>query len=314
MVIIGSNNSSAMSSRILGESTQALQKSLARLSSGSKLNSPMDNAAGAAISLKFDAQVNRLQAAKANVGNAMSFSQTQDGHLKKVGTALDRMSELAMLSLDATKTNADRSLFEKEFDTLQAHITDIGTKDFNGVSLFAGTALDVTKDSEGGTFAATGVDLTTGNIASAVASTVSIDEVGVAEVTAVTAVTAVAAVADDPNTANVDETVAEVIGVTGVTGVTATKAHDALAKIKSAITTLAENRATVGANMSRMENTSSNLSVLKDNISAANSRIKDVDVAEESANFARQNILVQSGTAMLAQANALPQSALRLIG
>ena len=137
MVIIGSNNSSAMSARNLGESTQALQKSLGRLSSGSKLNSPMDNAAGAAISLKFDAQVNRLQAAKDNVGNAMSFSQTQDGHLKKVGTALDRMSELAMLSLDATKTDTDRALFEKEFDTLQAHITDLSASKFNGVALFS---------------------------------------------------------------------------------------------------------------------------------------------------------------------------------
>jgi len=267
-----------MSARVLGESTQALQKSLARLSSGSKLNSPTDNAAGAAISLKFDAQINRIQAAKDNVGNAMSFSQTQDGHLKKVGTALDRMSELAMLSLDATKTNDDRALFEKEFDALQTYVTDIGTKNFNGVSLFAGTALKVTKDSEGGTFDATGVNLTSGNIANALASTVTIDQVGVS------------------------------------TSGSETKAHDALVKVKAAIATLAENRATVGANMSRMENTSSNLGVLKDNISAANSRIKDVDVAEESANFARQNILVQSGTAMLAQANALPQSALRLIG
>jgi flagellin len=87
-----------------------------------------------------------------------------------------------------------------------------------------------------------------------------------------------------------------------------------LTKVKLGIDELAGFRATIGANISRLENTSSNLSVLKDNISAANSRIKDVDVAEESANFARQNILVQSGTAMLAQANALPQSALRLIG
>jgi flagellin len=95
---------------------------------------------------------------------------------------------------------------------------------------------------------------------------------------------------------------------------TAAKAATALTAVKLAINTLASERAQVGANISRLENTSSNLSVLRDNISAANSRIKDVDVAEESANFARQNILVQSGTAMLAQANALPQSALRLIG
>jgi len=275
-----------MSARVLGESTQALQKSLGRLSSGSKLNSPMDNAAGAAISLKFDAQVNRLQAAKDNVGNAMSFSQTQDGHLKKVGTALDRMSELAMLALDATKSDADRALFEKEFDTLQAHITDLSGSKFNGVALFSATALKVTKDSDGGTFEAAGINIghADDKIKKATDSGITIAELGVPF-----------DASTDPDTA-------------------ATKAHAALDAVKLAITSLAEHRATVGASMSRMEATSSNLSVLKDNISAANSRIKDVDVAEESANFARQNILVQSGTAMLAQANALPQSALRLIG
>ena len=95
---------------------------------------------------------------------------------------------------------------------------------------------------------------------------------------------------------------------------TAANAATALAQIKLAITELAEDRADVGADQSVLQNISSTMSVLKDNLGAANSRIKDVDVAEESANFARQNILVQSGTAMLAQANALPQSALRLIG
>jgi flagellin len=275
MVIIGSNNSSAMSARVLGESTQALQKSLGRLSSGSKLNSPMDNAAGAAISLKFDAQINRIQAAKDNVGNAMSFSQTQDGHLKKIGTALDRMSELAVLALDGYQiTSADRALFEKEFDTLQAHITDLSGSKFNGVALFSASALKVTKDSDGATFDAAAVDVGGAG-----------DDVAKAAVTTIT-------LSRYYKSGKQHWTAVKALGITALAG----------------------HRATVGASMSRMEATSSNLSVLKDNISAANSRIKDVDVAEESANFARQNILVQSGTAMLAQANALPQSALRLIG
>jgi flagellin len=189
------------------------------------------------------------------------------------------MSELAMLALDATKTDTDRALFEKEFHTLQSHITDLSAGTFNGTALFSATALKVTKDSDGGTFDAAGINIgaATDNVAKAADSGYTIAQIG-------------------------------------VPGSSATKAHQALGVVKTAITTLAEHRATVGASMSRMENTSSNLSVLKDNISAANSRIKDVDVAEESANFARQNILVQSGTAMLAQANALPQSALRLIG
>jgi flagellin len=188
------------------------------------------------------------------------------------------MSELAMLALDATKTKDDRDLFEKEFDTLQSHITDLSGSKFNGVALFSATALAVTKDSDGGTFDAAGIEIgkTTDKIYLAAQATITLTD--------------------------------------SVEATSLTKAKAALDAVNLGITSLAEHRATVGASMSRMEATSSNLSVLKDNISAANSRIKDVDVAEESANFARQNILVQSGTAMLAQANALPQSALRLIG
>ena len=269
MVVINTNPSSAMSARVLNESTQSLQKSLARLSSGSKINSAADDAGGAAVSLRFDAQVNRISAAKDNVGNAISFSQTQDGYLGKVGKALDRMSELAMLSQDATKTSTDHALYNKEFTELKSYVNDIKTKKFNDVALFSATALSVTIDSDGTKFAAAGVNLSSGAV----------------------------------NTATTT------VGVT-----TAAFAAAALTAVKAGIDELAGFRATIGANISRLENTSSNLSVLKDNISAANSRIKDVDVAEESANFARQNILVQSGTAMLAQANALPQSALRLIG
>ena len=269
MVVINTNPSSAMSARVLNESTQSLQKSLARLSSGSKINSAADDAGGAAVSLRFDAQVNRISAAKDNVGNAISFSQTQDGYLGKVGKALDRMSELAILSQDGTKTSTDHAMYDKEFTQLENYVNDIKTKKFNDVALFSATALSVTIDSDGAKFAAAGVNLASGAVNTATTT------VGVG--------TTIAAAA-------------------------------ALTKVKAGIDELAGFRATIGANISRLENTSSNLSVLKDNISAANSRIKDVDVAEESANFARQNILVQSGTAMLAQANALPQSALRLIG
>jgi len=269
MVVINSNASAATAARILSESTQSLQTSLARLSSGSKLVSPSDDAAGAAVSLRFDAQLNRIQAAKENVGNAASFTQTQDGFLNKVGKALDRMSELAMLAQDETKTNTDRTLYDKEFQTLDDYIVDIASKDFNGVSLFNGAGMNVTTDSDGTTFAAAGIDLAAG-----------------ASYTAL-------------NSSSITTT---------------SNAATALGSVKTAINQLATDRATVGANLSRLESTSSQLSVLKDNIASANSRIKDVDVAEESADFARQNILVQSGTAMLAQANQIPQSALRLIG
>jgi flagellin len=244
-----------------------LSKSLARLSSGSKIASPEDDAAGLAVSSRFDAQISRIDATNNNVGNAVSFSQTQDGFLQKVGKALNRMSELAVLSQDVTKTDTDRGLYDKEYQTLGGYITDIASKDFNGVSLFTATTLNVTTDSEGTTYGMTGIN------------------VGAAGYT----------------------------GATGAAVGTAANAATALGKVKTAINTLATDRATIGANISRLTSTSEQLSVLKSNLSAANSRIKDVDVAEESTQYARYNILVQAGTAMLAQANATPQSALRLL-
>jgi flagellin len=217
--------------------------------------------------MRFDAQVNRIAAATSNVGNAISFNQTQDGFLKKVSKALDRMSELAMLSQDVTKTDSDRDLYNAEFTQLGEYIDDLATKDFNGVSLFSGDTLNVTVDSDANTFGMTGVDL------------------GAAAYT-------------DATSATVDSI---------------TNATNALTDVKAAIVQLATDRANVGANVSVLSSYSAQLGVLRDNLTAANSRIKDVDVADESTQFARYNILVQAGTAMLAQANATPQSALRLL-
>ena len=269
-MVINTNISALSASRMLASSSLLLAKSLARLSSGSKIVSPEDDAAGLAQSIKFDAQINRNSAANANVGNATSFSQTQDGFLQKVVKALDRMSELSVLARDVTKTDTDRSNYQAEFTQLQNYISSVGQKDFNGVSLFTSSSLQVSIDSNCGTFGLAAVDLL---------STLSTDAVF-------------------GTTASVSTTVA---------------ACDALDRIKSAIQDLASMRADVGANIQRLNLTSEQLSILNENLTAANSRIKDTDVAEESTKFARYNILVQSGTAMLSQANLLPQSALRLL-
>jgi flagellin len=266
-MVINTNTSALTSARLLGESSSALAKSLSRLSSGSKIVSPEDDAAGLAVATRFDAQINRIGAASNNVSNAISFNQTQDGFLKKVTKALDRMSELAILSQDVTKSDDDRALYNSEFATLGEYIDDVATKTFNDIDLFGGAALDVTIDSDGNTFSMSGVDLGAGAYTTATGSTVD----------------------------------------------TAANAATALTNVKAAIDQLATDRATIGANISRLSSTNDGLAVLKDNLSAAVSRIKDVDVAEESTNFARYNILVQAGTAMLAQANATPQSALRLL-
>jgi flagellin len=267
-MVINTNTTAQSSARLLSESSNMLSKSLARLSSGSRIVSPEDDAAGLAVSMRFDAQINRVAAANSNVGNAISFSQTQDGFLQKVGKALDRMSELAILAQDATKTTADDALYDAEFTKLKAYISDVSGKQFNGVSLFASSGLNVTTDPE----STTGTTLTAVNLTTDVYNQISSNTV-----------------------------------------TSATFASAALSNIKTAISKLAEARSNVGANISTLNSYSSQLGVLKDNLTAANSRIKDVDVAGESTTYARYNILVQAGTAMLAQANAAPQAALRLL-
>ena len=274
-MIINTNTGSANAARILAESTSALQKSLKRLSTGSRIASIADDAGGSAVASKFSAQVTRLNASRANVGNMISFSQTQDGYMEKVAGALERMSELAMLATDETKSNTDRGLYEKEFDELQEFITAIGDKTFNGTSLFSSTSLSVAVGTaQDGT--ASKVEVKGANLKSG---------------------------SNYTNATTVHASVG-----------TAASAAAALTRVQTAIGQLASDRAQVGANLSRLETERNTISILRDNLSAARSRITDVDVAEESANFARQQILVQSGTAMLAQANVIPQSALRLIG
>jgi len=263
-MVINTNVSAIRGTRMLGESTGRLNKALARMASGSKIVSPEDDAAGLAVASKFDAQIARNKSVQNNLTSALSYSQTQDGFLQKVGKALDRMSELATLSMDATKSTSDKDNYNTEFVDLRNYISDIGLKDFNGVSLFSGTGLDVTKDSDGGTWtlnasALNGSDVTT------------------------------------------------VIGT-----FTATTAN-AVATLKTAIESVATHRAKVGANVQRLSFTQEQVNILNENLSATVSRIKDIDVAEESTQYARYNILVQSGTAMLAQANLTPQNALRLL-
>ena len=266
-MVINTNIGAQTAASNLQQSQAMLAKSLARLSSGSKIVNPADDAAGLAVSTRLDAQVQRLAAARSNVGNAISFTQTQDGYLSKIGKALDRMSELSVLARDPTKTDADRVLYNNEFTTLSAYISEASTKQFNGIPLFSADPMDVTTDGDGASFTMNGIDLTAAEYTTATGS--SID-----------------------NVAN---------------------AASALTSVNAAITKLSEDRATIGSYQSRLNYTADQLTVSKENLTAASSRIKDVDMAEESTEFAKQNILVQSGTAMLAQANQVPQSVLRLL-
>jgi flagellin len=266
-MVINTNMAAITSANNLNNSTNMLNESLAELSSGSKIVNPSDDPAGLAESISLNAQIGQTSAANDNVSNAVSYLQTQDGYLQQVGSALDEMSQLAVESQDVTKTDSERSDYQKEFSTLAGYITDTATKDFNGVSLFSGSALDVTTDGNGDTFAMTGINLGASAYTGATAADIS----------------------------------------------TTTGAVSALTAVTSAITQLATDRATVGANEERLTYTGDELGVLQDNLTAANSQITDVDVATESTKYAEYQILVQSGTSMLAQANQNPQSVLKLL-
>ena len=264
-MVINTNVGALSTMRTLSENTSKLNKALSRLASGSRIVSPGDDAGGLAVASKFDAQISRNRGVSNNLTSALSFSQTQDGFLQKVGKALDRMSELATLALDTTKSTSDITNYNTEFTDLKNYISDIGTKKFNGVTLFDGTALAVTKDSDGGTWSLNSSSLNAIDVTSVIASAFAVSSTG------------------------------------------------AVATLSTAIENVATHRAKIGANIQRIQYTQEQVSILNENLQASVSRIKDVDVANESTQFARYNILVQSGTAMLAQANMLPQNSLRLL-
>jgi len=266
-MIISSNLAAQSAANDLTKTSAALTKSLAKLSSGSRIVNAFDDAAGVAISLRFDAKIERANAARDNVANAMSYTNTQDGYLKRISNTLNRMSELAMLSLDGTKSNADRALYENEFVQLSSYITNVAGKEFNGVNLFSSATVSSVIDSEGTTFDMSGVNL------------------GATTYT----------------------------NVTGSSIASTSAATTALSQVRLAIDQLASDRATIGAYQSRLNMANDQLAATIENFTAASSVIKDVDVARESTEFSRQNILNQSTTAMLAQANQLPQSVLRLL-
>ncbi|ATC64093.1 flagellin [Nibricoccus aquaticus] len=274
-VVINTNYSATVASNNLAMSNQNLQKSLNRLSSGSKIVSPADDAGGLAVSMKLSAAAKRSGAAAINIGNSASYLQTQDGVLKVTGKVLERMSELKTLYNDPTKNSTDLSNYDSEFTSLQAQLTSLVAEKFNGVTLFgstgsAGLTVSVTED--GSTTSA--VTLANRDLSSTATG------IGALTVSSITS-----------------------LGSSGLT----------LTAITSAIQNVATFRAQNGAEQSRLSFAAELLTVNKANLEAANSRIIDVDVASESTQLARWNTLVQAGTAMLSQANQSAQTALRLL-
>lgn len=274
-VVINTNYAATVASNNLATSNSMLQRSLNRLSSGSKIVNPSDDAGGLAVSMKLNAAAKRSAAALNNIGNATSYLQTQDGVLKTTGKVLDRISELWTMAQDATKNSDDLDAYEAEFTQLQQQLSDLAGEKFNGVALFGSTGGGVIESVKVSEDAAQSVAITAKDISDSSS--------------------AVGALADSSSTASL-------------------AAITDLSDITDAIDQIAEMRADNGAEQSRLGFAAEVLVANKANLEAANSRIVDVDVASESTQLARWNILVQSGTAMLSQANQSAQSAMRLIG
>ena len=264
-VTINTNTSASYSAANLTRSSDLLQKSLARLSSGSRISTPSDDAGGLAVSMKLSASLKRTDAQAANVSNAISFLQTASGSLKSAASVLDRMSELGTLASDVTKSTADKSNYSTEYTHLYEELKKLTADKFNGINLFAAadTSLTVYLSEDGGQ----NMNITQSALSTVFASITTLDTV------------------------------------------TGGSASAASAAIQSLATMMAKN----GAESSRLQFALDSLSTQKVNVEAANSRIFDVDVAAETTRLARANILVQSGAAMLAQANAASQIALKLL-
>jgi flagellin len=283
-VVINTNSAATSAAYNLSNTNVNLQRSLNRLSSGSRINSSFDDAGGLAVSMKMSASIRRTDATSANVNNSLSFLQTQDGVLKTADKILNRMSELATLAQDVTKSTDDLALYNTELSQLKGQLNLMVGEEFNGISLF----------DAGASAGSAGLD-----VASTLTVVTSHDgdqTVGITQVDL------------DFISASVGTASGDGMDISSTTG-----AQAAVDTIQDAIQNLATLRANNGAEQSRLTFAADMLAVNKTNLEAANSRIIDVDVADESTKLARYNILQQAGTAMLAQANQSTQSILRLI-
>ena len=273
-MVINFNSSAATSVRSIAVNSNLLSKSLARLSSGSRIVSPEDDAGGVAVVARLTAQLARNQAAGSLISNAASLSQTQDGFLQQVSSAMGRLGELATLAEDSSKSASDLSNYMAEFTQLQNLISDIGTKKFASITLFSSTAFTVPVNGDGTIVTINKVDLTNSAV------TIGLANIYNASSTAVS---------------------------------NATSAATALSNIQTAIQTLAMMRAQVGINLTRLNLASDQASQFGVGLSAGASAIKDVDVAGEAVLFARYSLLTQAASTMLSQANTVPVATLRLL-
>ena len=273
-VIINTNIASLNAQRNLNKSQHGLQRSMQRLSSGLRINSSKDDAAGLAISDRMTAQIRGLNQAARNAQDGISLAQTAEGALDETTNLVQRMRELAVQAANDTNTTTDRQSLDDEFQQLKAEITRIaGKTQFNGKNILDGSLSG----------SANAVHFQVG--------------------------------------ANADETINVSIGSMGASGLGIntlslggrSAANAAISTLDGALSKIDTQRGELGAKQNRLESTIANLQNVSENLSAARSRIRDADIAQETSEMTKNNILQQAGVSVLAQANQSPQLALSLL-
>ena len=310
---INTNSSAATATMHLSKNNAALKKSLNRLSSGTRIVQPVDDAGGLAVSMKLESSIVRLAGAQKNIQNAQSFLEVQDGILSSAGKILNRMVELKGLSEDVMKNDSDKANYNREFQDLQMQIYDLAQIQFNGVSLFA------VRDSDSGGAAGVAIinDLGSDNTLSVFASasgasgpTVSVNKAALLSALTINRQESQLGVGQAYQSKGTGQVrsfaaadISEVIDLTDVS----------VGVFTQAIQNIATLRADNGGSMSRLRFASDDVALQETNMIAANGRIKDVDIATESTNLAKYQVLVQASASMLAQANTNSDIALMLL-
>ncbi len=269
--VINTNIMSLNAQRNLNNTNSMMETSIQRLSSGMRINSAKDDAAGLAISERFTAQIRGLNQASRNGSDAISLAQTAEGSLKEITTNVQRIRELAVQSVNASNSTSDRTALNLEVTELKAEILRIVGSKFNGKAIIGASAANFSFQI--GADAGETVGITTTNMSTA-----------------------------GTRTTMSNQTVS-----------TAASAAVMITKADNFLNTLNLERAKLGSVQNRFESIIRNVQNSSENISAARSRIRDTDYAEETASLTRTQILQQAGTAMLSQANSAPQSVLSLL-
>jgi len=327
MAVVNTNVGASVAQAALAKNARELNNAMTQLSTGKQINSASDDASGLAITNRMTSQINGLGAAIRNANDAISMIQTAEGALDEITDMLQRMRELSVQAGTGTMTDSDRTYLQAEFSQLRTEIDRIADNtEWNGNTILDGTADGSSSSSVNYQIGVDGgqtISVSFGNMTDASAGsmngisssklTMTTGTTGVTGVTGVTAITAGQTSGGGTTVAAV-ASVASVLSVASVASVTAAaNASAAITALDTAIEAVSNQRSTFGAGTNRLEHAVDNLTNVKNNAEASRSRILDTDYAEATAELARTQIIQQASTAMLAQANQLPQTVLALL-